>query len=123
MLVRQYRHAAGESLWEIPAGTAEPDEECEAGARRELREETGYSAGSWERLCVAYPTPGYCTEVVHLYLATGLQAGPQQLDEDEAIDVRSVSLDQAWEMQASGLIVDMKTLLAMLWLRLRKPGR
>ena len=123
VLVRQYRHAAAEFLWEIPAGTAEPNEDCEAGARRELGEETGYSARSWERLCVAYPTPGYCTEAVHLYLATDLQAGPQHLDEDEAIDVRLVSLDEAWKMQASGLIVDMKTLLAMLWLRLRKPGR
>ncbi|HZZ63910.1 MAG TPA: NUDIX hydrolase [Candidatus Baltobacteraceae bacterium] len=122
VLVRQYRHAAGEPLWEIPAGTAEPDEECEAGARRELREETGYSAGSWEQLCIAYPTPGYCTEVVHLYLARNLQAGIQELDDDEAIEVRTVSLEEAWKMQASGLIVDMKTLLAMLWLRIKDAG-
>lgn len=115
-LIRQYRHAAGQVLWEIPAGTAEPDEEWEAGARRELREETGYTADSLELLCSVYPTPGYCTERVHLYAAYGLHAGPQLPEEDERIDVREVSFAQAQDMQASGQIVDMKTLLALLWL-------
>lgn len=116
VLVRQYRHAAGAELWEIPAGTAEPDEDCEDGARRELREETGYTADTFELLCSVYPTPGYDTERVHVYAARGLHAGAQQLEEDEAIDVREVSFSEAWEMQASGEIVDMKTLLAILWL-------
>ncbi len=115
-LVRQYRHAAGQELWEIPAGTAETDEDCEAGARRELREETGYTADSLELLCSVYPTPGYCTERVHIYAANGLHAGPQALEEDERIDVRDFSFTQAWEMQASGQIIDMKTVLALLWL-------
>jgi len=116
VLVRQYRHAAGQALWEIPAGTAERDESCEDGALRELREETGYSADSLELLCTVYPTPGYCTERVHIYAARGLHAGPQQLEDDERIDVREVTLREAWEMQASGRIVDMKTVLALLWL-------
>ncbi len=116
VLVRQYRHAAGQALWEIPAGTAEPGEGHEAGARRELREETGYSATSWKLLCSVYPTPGYCTELVHLYTAYNLQAGPQALEEDENIEVRTFSLDDALGMQASGQIVDMKTVLALLWL-------
>lgn len=116
VLVRQYRHAAGMALWEIPAGTAEEGEECEEGARRELREETGYTADSLELLCSVYPTPGYCTERVHIYAARGLHAGPQQLEEDERIDVREVSFEEAWSMQASGEIVDMKTVLALLWL-------
>jgi len=115
-LVRQYRHAAGQALWEIPAGTAEPDENSEAGARRELREETGYTADSLELLCSVYPTPGFCTERVHIYVAYGLHAGPQALEDDERIEIREVSFTEAWEMQASEQIVDMKTLVALLWL-------
>ncbi len=120
VLVRQYRHAARAELWEIPAGTAEPGEECEAGAQRELREETGYVADRWEALCTAYPTPGFCTERVHVYAARELHAGPQALEEDERIEVREVSFDEAWSMQASGEIVDMKTILALLWLAGRR---
>lgn len=116
VLVQQYRHAAGTALWEIPAGTAEQGEDWEDGARRELREETGYTADTWEQLCSVFPTPGYCTERVHVYAARGLHAGPQALEEDERIDVREVSFEEAWQMQASGEIVDMKTLLALLWL-------
>jgi ADP-ribose pyrophosphatase len=116
VLVRQYRHAAKQALWEIPAGTAEPDESCEDGARRELREETGYTADSLALLCAAYPTPGYCTELVRIYAARNLHAGPQQLEEDERIDVREVTFEQAWAMQRNGEIVDMKTLVALLWL-------
>ena len=116
VLVKQYRHAAGQALWEIPAGTAETDEDCESGARRELREETGYTADSMELLCSVFPTPGYCTERVHIYTAFGLHAGPQALEEDERIEVRTVSLDEAWKMQASEQIIDMKTVVALLWL-------
>jgi len=116
VLVKQYRHAAGQALWEIPAGTAETDEDCESGARRELREETGYTADSMELLCSVFPTPGYCTERVHIYAAFGLHAGPQALEEDERIEVRTVSLDEASKMQASEQIIDMKTVVALLWL-------
>ena len=116
VLVRQYRHAAKQALWEIPAGTAESDESCEDGALRELREETGYTADSLALLCSVYPTPGYCTELVRIYAARGLHAGPQQLEEDERIDVREVTFREAWSMQASGEIIDMKTVLALLWL-------
>src|SRR5437588_9509779 len=91
ILVRQYRHAAGMDLWEIPAGTAEPDENCDDGARRELREETGYTADSLELLGALFPTPGFCTERVHIYAARGLHAGSQMLEEDERIETRQVS--------------------------------
>lgn len=116
VLVRQYRHAAGQALWEIPAGTAEADESCEEGAQRELREETGYTADSLELLYWVYPTPGFCTEQVRIYAARGLHAGPQQLEADERIDVLEVSVQEALSMQADGEIVDMKTVLALLWL-------
>ena len=116
ILVRQYRHAAGRYLWEIPAGTSENDEECEDGARRELREETGFTVQTLEEICCVYPTPGFCTERVHIYIAEGLSAGEQELDEDEAIEVKAFSLQEAMSMQASGEIADMKTVLALLWL-------
>lgn len=116
VLVRQYRHAAGQLMWEIPAGTAEAGESREEGARRELREETGYTADSLELLCSLYPTPGYDTERVHVYAARGLHAGPQQLEDDERIDVREFTFEQALSMQASGEIADMKTVVALLWL-------
>lgn len=115
ILIRQYRHPAGLSLWEIPAGTAEPDEDPLTGAKRELKEETGYSAASWELLGNLYPTPGFCTECVHLYAARELQAGPQHLEQDENIEVRQVSFQEAWRMQASGEIIDMKTMVSLLW--------
>lgn len=116
VLVRQYRHAAKQALWEIPAGTAESGESREDGALRELREETGFFADSLQLLCSVYPTPGYCTERVHIYAASALRAGPQHLEEDERIDVREVTFAQARSMQASGEIIDMKTVLALLWL-------
>jgi ADP-ribose diphosphatase len=120
VLVRQYRHPAGLSMWEIPAGTAEPGEPPEAGAVRELREETGCLADSCELLATLYPTPGFCTECVRLYVARGLHSGPQQLQEDERIEVRHVSFQDAWRMQASGEIIDMKTMVALLWLDPRR---
>ena len=116
VLVRQYRHATGHSLWEIPAGTAEPGEDPAAGARRELREETGYTADSIDLVCSVYPTPGYCTERVWLFAAGGLRPGPQALEEDEHIELRAFSLDEALAMQASAQIIDMKTVLSLLWL-------
>lgn len=119
LLVRQYRHPAGLSLWEIPAGTAEPGEDPASGARRELKEETGCSAGSWKLLCTLYPTPGFCTECVRMYVARDLRPGPPQPEEDEHIEVRHVSFQDAWRMQASGEIIDMKTMVALLWLSKR----
>ena len=123
VLITQYRHAADQILWEIPAGTAQCGESFEEGARRELAEETGYQADHFELLCDVYPTPGYCTERVHLFAARGLHGGAQSLEEDERIDVREVSFEEAANMQASGQIRDMKTMLALLWLAGWAPGR
>jgi ADP-ribose pyrophosphatase len=115
VLVKQYRHAVSKALWELPAGTAHPGEDPAAGAARELAEETGYRAERISPLCSLYATPGFCTEIMHFYLAQGLQAGEQMLDEDERIEVATFSRDEAWRLVAQGEIADMKTVLALLW--------
>lgn len=124
LLVEQYRPAAGRKMLEIPAGTidrSEPPLEC---ARRELQEETGYSAEDWESLGHIYPTPGYTNEVLHLFYASGLTKGEQHLDPGEDINVRWIPLEKVEEMIDQGEINDAKTIIAVLkYLRnLRKQG-
>ena len=124
LLVEQYRPAAGRKMLEIPAGTidrSEPPLEC---ARRELQEETGYSAEDWESLGHIYPTPGYTNEVLHLFYASGLTKGEQHLDPGEDIDVRWIPLEKVEEMIDQGEINDAKTIIAVFkYLRnLRKQG-
>lgn len=116
VLVRQYRHAAGAPLWELPAGTAEPDEDPRTGALRELREETGYRAGSIRPLGALYTTPGFCDEILYFFHAEDLGPGEQALDDDERIDVAAFSAEEAWRLVVSGEIADCKTVLALLWL-------
>jgi ADP-ribose pyrophosphatase len=115
MLVRQYRHAVAETLWELPAGTAEKDEDPAVGAARELREETGYTAERIRHVGSAYMTPGFCDEVMHFFMAEGLTAGEQALDPDERIEVATFTHDAAWRLVAEGRIGDAKTILALLW--------
>lgn len=115
VLVRQYRHAVSKALWELPAGTAEPGEEPEAGAARELAEETGYRARRMRRIGSLYATPGFCTEIMHFFVAEELEAGEQMLDEDERIEVATFTRDAAWRLVAQGEIADMKTVLALAW--------
>lgn len=124
LLVEQYRPAAGRKMLEIPAGTidrSEPPLEC---ARRELQEETGYSAEDWESLGHIYPTPGYTNEVLHLFYASGLTKGEQHLDPGEDINVRWIPLEKVEEMIDQGDINDAKTIIAVFkYLRnLRKQG-
>ena len=87
LLVRQWRHAAGRAVWEIPAGTREPDEDPLLGARRELEEETGYTAASWRPLGRGFSAPGFSTEELVFFHATGLTPGQSHPDEDEVMDV------------------------------------
>jgi ADP-ribose pyrophosphatase len=87
VLVRQWRHAVERALWELPAGTRDPGEEPALTAERELGEETGLRAKEWRPLAVAPLTPGYSTEVMHFFIATGLTAGATNRDEDERMDV------------------------------------
>jgi ADP-ribose pyrophosphatase len=116
VLVRQYRHPAKRLLWELPAGTAEPGEDPATGAARELAEETGYRAGRIRTIGSLFMTPGFCDEVMHFFYAEDLLAGPQSLDEDERIEVMTVTREAAWRLVASGAIADVKTVLALLWM-------
>jgi ADP-ribose pyrophosphatase len=116
VLVRQYRHPAGTALWELPAGTAERNEDPVAGAARELAEETGYRAGRIRPLGALYATPGFCTEIMRFFYAEELSPGEQTLDEDERIEVGIFSTDTAWRLVAEGEIADLKTVLGLLWL-------
>jgi len=118
VLVRQYRHAVGDYVWEVPAGSVDSGEDARDAALRELREETGYRAARIELLASIYPTPGFCDEVVHVFVAHDLQPGERALDDDERIDVREISIDQAWRL-VTERVCDAKTALALLWLKAR----
>jgi ADP-ribose pyrophosphatase len=95
VMIRQYRHAVGEVLWELPAGTLQPGEDPEACARRELIEEVGYRAGEMRLLFSTYLSPGYADEVMHVFLATDLVAGASALEEDERIEPVAMPLAEA----------------------------
>ncbi|HWZ42930.1 MAG TPA: NUDIX hydrolase [Candidatus Saccharimonadales bacterium] len=116
LLERQYRYAADARLWELPAGRIDPGEEPLPAAKRELLEETGYTARKWQRALSFYVSPGFLDERMHVYLARGLQSGPAHPEEDERIAVRFFPLPQAVKMAMSGSIIDAKTLASILWL-------
>jgi ADP-ribose pyrophosphatase len=115
--VRQYRHSAGGVILELPAGTIDPGEEPEACALREVREEIGMSASRLEKIGEFFLAPGYSTEYMHVYLATGLQPSPLPGDEDEFIKIEIMPYDNAIELIAAGIIQDAKTLAALLLAR------
>ena len=123
VLVRQYRHAANDALWELPAGRLDAGEEPAAGAARELEEEVGLSPASLERLAVYYTTPGFCDEVMHLFRATGLRPVPPRPDDDERIEVRTLPLGDALAMMDRGEIREGKTLVALLLEQRRRAAR
>jgi ADP-ribose pyrophosphatase len=114
LLVRQYRHATGQIMLELPAGTLDPNEPPEVCAARELQEETGYKPGRIEKLGGFWTAPGYCNEYLHVYLCTDLTESRLEGDE-EAIDVERVSLEEALQMIADGRIEDAKTSAALLF--------
>lgn len=116
-LVRQYRHAAGEYLLEVPAGSLEEDEDPLTGAIRELEEEIGVTAETIEKLCEFYVSPGFVTEKMHLYLATGLTEVGQKLEPDELIILERHSLTDLQQMIADGRIKDAKTITGLLLTR------
>lgn len=113
IFVRQYRHAFAEMILEIPAGIMHDDEDPAVGILRELEEETGKKAGKLEFLCEMYPTVGYCSERIQMYIATELTEGVQNLDPDEFVEVEKYTLEEALAMISRGEIKDGKTLAAL----------
>lgn len=114
LLVRQYRKPVERVLLEIPAGGMESGEDALVCARRELEEETGFSAERWEELGFFYTSPGFCTEQMHLYLATELRPAKNAADDDENIEVVRVPLTSVPELIASGEVCDAKSIAGLL---------
>jgi ADP-ribose pyrophosphatase len=116
LLERQYRHAAQGYLWELPAGRIDEGESELAAAKRELLEETGYTATRWRRILNFYASPGFVAETMKVYMARGLRPGIAQPEEDERIQLRLVPLSTAARMVMKGSIRDAKTISSVLWL-------
>lgn len=114
LLVRQYRKPVEKTLLELPAGTLEPGENPEDCAFRELQEETGYRADALEPLATFYTAPGYCSELLYLYLATDLCRAPAEAAEDEAIEVVRLPLAEAVSLVRQGKICDAKSMVGLL---------
>lgn len=114
LLVRQFRYPYGEELLELPAGKREPGEDPRLCGIRELEEETGYQAGEFLDFGRLYPTPGYCDEIIYLFLARDLRPSRQHLDEDEFLDVVKLPLSEALAMVLDGRLPDAKTQIALL---------
>lgn len=116
LLERQYRYAAQDYLWELPAGRIEPGENPLAAGKRELLEETGYRARHWKRILFFYPSPGFLDETMTIYLASELTSGDAQPEEDERIECKLLPCSVAIDMIFSGKIRDGKTIAGVLWL-------
>ncbi len=114
VIERQYRHAANQYLWELPAGKLDAGEEPLAGAQRELEEETGYRAKKWRPLVEYFASPGFLGESMKVFLAEGLIAGDAHPEEDEQIEMRLVRLSDVIKMIEQGAILDGKTLTSVL---------
>ena len=112
-LLRQYRHAAGGYIYELPAGKIDDSEPPIDTAQRELREEAGMQAADWQTLGGMYSSPGFCDEIIHLYLARDLTPVPVEHEEHEIIEVEWVAFDEAMERAASGNINDAKSVTAL----------
>lgn len=124
VLERQYRHAAGQFLYEIPAGKIDPNEDRLAAAKRELAEETGFRAKKWTKLARYYASPGFLAEWMQVFLAEGLTPGATSFDEDECLEIMLVPFSELQRLIDKGEIHDGKTLIAaMSYARLRAKSR
>lgn len=123
LLIRQYRWAAGGTIWEIPAGVLEPGEDPADCARRELEEEAGATAGSIERLTSIWTTPGFTDEVIHLFVARDLTPVPTRHQADELIETAARPVSLIMEMIRNGEIRDGKSIVALLYLAGFRLGR
>ncbi len=115
LIIRQYRYAAGQSMWELVAGHREPDEDFRRGAARELQEETGYTARRYRKLLEIYPSPGLLSERMVIFLAEGLTKGTASPEDDEKIEARILTLREASHWIHSGKIRDAKTISGLLY--------
>jgi ADP-ribose pyrophosphatase len=123
VIERQYRHAANQYLWELPAGKLDPGEDALVGAKRELSEETGYGAKKWTPLVEYYASPGFLGESMKVFLAEGLVAGDAHPEEDEQIEFRLVKLSEVLKMIEKGSILDGKTLTSVLLYARKLSGK
>ena len=124
LLERQYRYAAQSMMWELPAGRIDDGETSLTAAKRELLEETGYTARQWQRILHFYASPGFLDETMTIYLARGLQAGKARPEADERIAARFFTLPDARRMALNGRIRDAKTICGILWLaQTTRPAR
>ena len=123
ILIRQFRHAAGGFIYEIPAGKLYPGEDPRVCAARELEEEIGYRAGRLDLLSSIYTAPGFTDEVIHIYKATELRAGRQHLDRDEVLEVIEMPLSEAIRMIETGVIRDAKSIVGLQAVHLRSGTR
>lgn len=119
LLEKQYRHAARKFLYELPAGRIDEAESELNAAKRELLEETGYSARSWKRVLRFWASPGFVAEAMSIYLARGLKLGAAQPEDDEVIEIQLTPLKKAVSMVLNGTIQDAKTIAGVLWLQAR----
>ncbi len=115
LLIRQYRYAAEQFMYEIPAGRLDPGESPDACARRELREETGCDASLIEVMTTIYTTPGFTDEKIHLFMATGLTQGEAARESDEFIEAKALPISRCLTMIQQGEITDGKTIVAILF--------
>lgn len=122
VLVRQYRPSTGRVLLEVPAGKLERGEDPQACAQRELVEETGYRCERLRRLWSFYTAPGFCSELLHLFVAEGLSPGVAQPEENESIEVVVMPVADAWAMVERDELPDAKTQIALAVLRTQPPG-
>lgn len=123
LLERQYRYAAQQFLWELPAGRKEQDEDELVAAKRELLEETGYSATKWKRILHFFASPGFLAEPMSVFLAQGLKKGKAQPEADEVISMKLLPLSRVVRMIYNGTVRDAKTIASVLWLAQSRSGQ
>jgi ADP-ribose pyrophosphatase len=117
VLERQYRYPVEQVMVEFPAGKLDPGEDRLDCARRELKEETGYTAREWARAGVIHPVISYSTEFIEIWFARGLAAGPRQLDAGEFLDVMTATPEELAQWCRDGMVTDAKTVAGMLWVQ------
>ena len=117
VLIRQFRHAADDFIYEVPAGRLDPGETPEACAARELAEETGYRAARLDHLTTIYTTPGFIDEKIHLFMASGLSEGEHRREADELLELHRLRWSEVMALVRSGKVMDSKSLTALLFVQ------